>query len=153
MGMDRNDLIIKINRQSVFSLEEAQELLHVIFRITKQACEKVEGLIARLDTLPPGQEQLAASLEGQVNQLISEWQNKVTKLGAMPKGLWIADFDSGDGYYCWKYPERKIEFWHKYTDGFSKRMRVAEVGGAIPLHDRLRQKVLSTLRPPELVPE
>lgn len=149
MGMDRNDLIIEINRQSVFSLEEAQELLHVIYRITKQSCEKVEGLIARLDTLPPGQDQLASSLETQVNQLIAEWQAKVTKLGAMPKGLWIADFDSGDGYYCWKYPERKIEFWHKYTDGFSKRLRVAEVGGAIPLHDRLRQKVLSTLRPPE----
>jgi len=149
MGMDRTDLIIEINRQSVFSLEEAQELLGVIFRITKQYSEKVEGLISRLDTLPPGSDALASSLETQVNGLISEWQTKVQKLGAMPKGLWIADFDSGDGYYCWKYPERKIEFWHKYTDGYSKRVRVAEMASPIPLHDRLRQRVLSTLRPPE----
>lgn len=150
MGMDRTDLIIEINRQSVFSLEEAQELLGVIFRITKQYSEKVEALIARLDTLPPGSDALASSLETQVNGLISEWQAKVQKLGATPKGLWIADFDSGDGFYCWKYPERKIEFWHKYTDGFSKRVRVADFASPIPLHDRLRQKVLSTLRPPEL---
>lgn len=148
--MDRTDLIIEINRQSVFSLEEAQELLHVIFRITKTYSEKVEALIERLDALPAGQDASASSIETQVNSLITEWQNKVQKLGAAPKGLWIADFDSGDGYYCWKYPERKIEFWHKYTDGFSKRVRVAEVGSPIPLHDRLRQKVLSTLRPPEL---
>lgn len=107
-------------------------------------------MIARLDTLPPGSETLAASIETQVNGLISEWQTKVQKLGAMPKGLWIADFDSGDGFYCWKYPERKIDFWHKYTDGFSKRVRVNELTSPIPLHDRLRQKVLSPLRPPEL---
>jgi hypothetical protein len=150
MGMDRTDLIIEINRQSVFSLAEAQELLGVVFRITKQYSEKVEALIARLDTLPPGSETLAASIETQVNGLISEWQTKVQKLGAMPKGLWIADFDSGDGFYCWKYPERKIDFWHKYTDGFSKRVHVNELTSPIPLHDRLRQKVLSPLRPPEL---
>lgn len=147
----RSDLIIEINRRSVFSLEEAQELLHVIFRITKMYAEKVEALIGRLDTLPTGNEGLATSLETQVNSLIQEWQTKIQKLGALPKGLWIADFDSGDGYYCWKYPERKIEFWHKYTDGFTKRLRVAERVEPIPIHDRLRQKVLSpiSLRPPE----
>ena len=149
---DRSDLIIEINRQSVFSLEEAQGLLQVIFRITKTYSEKVEALIARLDGLPTGNDSMAASLETQVNGLIQEWQNKVQKLGALPKGLWIADFDSGDGYYCWKYPERKIEFWHKYTDGFTKRLRVAEPTEPIPIHDRLRQKVFTpiSLRPPEL---
>ena len=150
----RLDHIIEINRRSVFSLEEAQELLHVIFRITKSYAEKVESLIARLDTLASGQDHLATSLETQVNGLIQDWQNKVQKLGALPKGLWIADFDSGEGYYCWKYPERKIEFWHKYTDGFTKRVRVADPFAPIPIHDRLRQKVMSTissLRPPEIV--
>ena len=149
MGMDRTDLIIEINRQSVFALAEAQELLGVVFRITKQYSEKVEALIARLDKLPAGSDGLSTAIETQVNGLISEWQAKVQKLGASPKGLWIADFDSGDGYYCWKYPERKIEFWHKYTDGFSKRIRVNELTSPILLHDRLRQKVVSTLRPPE----
>lgn len=147
--MDRFDHIIEINRRSGFSLEEATELLPVIFRITKQYSEKVEALIERLDTMPVGNDALTSTLETQVNGLIQEWQNKVTKLGALPKGLWIADFDSGDGYYCWKYPERKIEYWHKYTDGFSKRVRVTDRFQPIPIHDRLRQKAFTpiNLRP------
>jgi hypothetical protein len=149
--MDRFDHIIEINRKSVFSLEEAQELLAVVYRITKTYSEKVEGLIERLDSLPVGNDTLSSSLEIQVNGLIQEWQNKVQKLGALPKGLWIADFDSGDGYYCWKYPERKIEYWHKYTDGYSKRVRVTDRFEPIPLHDRLRQKLFApiALRPTE----
>ena len=143
--MDRIDHVIEINRKSVFSLEEAQALLSVVFRITKTYSERVEALIERLDTLPPGNDALTASLETQVNSLIQEWQNKVQKLGALPKGLWIADFDSGDGYYCWKYPERSIEFWHKYTDGYSKRVRVTDRFQPISLHDRLRQKTFATI--------
>lgn len=147
--MDRIDHVIEINRKSVFSLDEAQALLSVVFRITKTYSERVEALIERLDTLPAGNDTLTSSLETQVNSLIQEWQNKVQKLGAMPKGLWIADFDSGDGYYCWKYPERRIEFWHKYTDGYSKRVRVTDRFQPIPLHDRLRQKSFTpiNLRP------
>ena len=154
MGIDREDRterVIEINRKSVFSLDEAQELLAVVFRITKQYGEKVEALIERLDTLPVGNDALTSSLEVQVNSLIQDWQNKVQKLGALPKGLWIADFDSGDGYYCWKYPERRIEFWHKYTDGYSKRVRVTDRFQPIPLHDRLRPKPFApiSLRPSE----
>ncbi len=149
----RSDLVIEINRQSVFSLEEAQGLLQVIFRITKAYCQKVEALLARLDTLPASQQDLSLSLEAQVNSHIQDWQTKVQKLGALPKGLWIADFDSGDGYYCWKYPERKIEFWHKYTDGFSKRLRVSDRSEPIPIREGLRKdpRAPISLRPPQLL--
>jgi hypothetical protein len=118
--------IIEINRRSVFSLIEARELLPVIFRITKNYAQKVEALIGRLEALPIGNDSLVTTLETQVNSFIQEWQDKVQKLGALPKGMWIADFDSGDGYYCWKFPERNIEFWHKYSDGYSKRVRVED---------------------------
>jgi hypothetical protein len=121
-----NGSIIEINRRSVFSLEEAQQLLPVIFKITKSYRLKVQALLDRLDAQAGLSESLVASLEEQVNQAIQDWQTKIQKLGAQPKGLWIADFDSGDGYYCWKFPERGIQFWHKYSDGFSKRVRVAE---------------------------
>ncbi|HVK61964.1 MAG TPA: DUF2203 family protein [Bdellovibrionales bacterium] len=120
------DRIIEINRRSVFSLEEAQELLPIVFRITKAYSQKVEAMIERLDAMTGVADAATSSLEFQVNTLIQEWQNKVQKLGALPKGLWIADFDSGDGYFCWKFPERRIEYWHKYTDGYSKRVRVIE---------------------------
>ena len=135
--------IVEINRRNVFSLEEAQELLPVVFRITKTYCQKVEALIERLEGLGSANEALVSSLESQVNTLIQEWQCKVQKLGAMPKGLWIADFDGGDGYYCWKYPERSIDYWHRYEDGYSKRVLVTERRKPVSLQDRLRKKILS----------
>lgn len=135
--------IIEINRRTVFTLEEAREILPVIFRITKAHSQKVEALIERLDGMAGQNEDLSSSLELQVNQLIQDWQNKIQKLGALPKGLWIADFDAGDGYYCWKFPERSIEYWHRYSDGFSKRISVADKKKPISIHDRLRKKIFS----------
>jgi hypothetical protein len=124
--------IIEINRRSVFTLEEAQELLPIVFRITKSYSQKVESLIAKLEGLTASNEGMATATEAQVNSLIQEWQSKVQKLGALPKGLWIADFDAGDGYFCWKYPERGIEFWHRYSDGYSKRVRVSAMAERTP---------------------
>lgn len=144
-GMDIHNIssIIEINRRQVFTLAEAQELLPVVFRITKIYSEKVQTLIDRLESLGGQNEELVTSLETQVSQLIQDWQNKVTKLGALPKGLWIADFDGGDGYYCWKFPERSIEFWHHYSDGYSKRTRVIDRKKPVSIQDRLRKKLLS----------
>jgi hypothetical protein len=124
--------VICINRWSLFSLAEARVLLPVVFRITKAYSQKVEVLIERLDALSGQNEDLITSIETQVNHLIQDWQNKVQKLGAMPKGLWIADFDSGDGYFCWKFPERTIEHWHNYNDGYTKRMSVSEKATPAP---------------------
>jgi len=135
--------VIEINRRDVFTLEEARELLPVVFRITKVYSSKVQALIERLESLGGNNEALVSSLEEQVGQLIQEWQSKVQKLGALPKGLWIADFDSGDGYFCWKYPERSIEFWHRHSDGYSKRIHVSERSKPVSLQDRLRQRIFS----------
>lgn len=118
--------IIEISRCQTFSLEEARKVLPIIFKITRNHSQQVEALIGRIDSLSGGNESLIAALEADVNQLIHDWQVKVQKLGAFPKGLWLADFDTGDGYFCWKYPERDIEFWHHYTDGFSKRVPIAK---------------------------
>ena len=107
-------------------MEEARDLLPVIFRITKSYSEKVETLIERIEAVTGRNDALASEIERQINSMIQEWQGKVERLGALPKGLWIADFDSGDGYYCWKFPERTIEYWHKYADGFSKRVHVSQ---------------------------
>gem|GEM_PF-5934521 len=58
----------------------------------------------------------------ELNLAIEKWQKKVERLGGEPQGLWIVDFDNGQGYFCWKFPEAKIGFWHGYEDGFSKRI-------------------------------
>ncbi len=141
------DHVIGINRRSTFTLEEARALLPVVFKITKTYRAKVTTLVERLDALPNTHEELISSLETQVNDLVQEWQSKVQKLGALPKGLWIADFDAGDGYFCWKFPENSIEFWHSYTDGYSKRISVTERVNTVPFR---MPRIATSLRPTEL---
>ena len=42
------------------------------------------------------------------------------------KGLWLVDFDSGDGYWCWAYPEDDLGYWHSYEGGFGARVPLEE---------------------------
>ena len=131
--MDSLSNVVGINRRSVFDLEEARALLPIVFRLTKSYSERVQILVNKLDKGAAGSNGAASNLqstdaiESEIGRLIQEWQSKIQKLGGVPKGLWLADFDSGDGYYCWKYPERNIEFWHAYRDGYSKRVRLSHV--------------------------
>jgi hypothetical protein len=46
------------------------------------------------------------------------------EMGIEVKGLWLIDFDNGSGYYCWRYPEESLQFYHSYEDGFRGRMRI-----------------------------
>jgi hypothetical protein len=118
--------LITINRRGVFSLEEARSILPVVRRITVEFSAKVELLIARLETLQLNQTDTICALEKQVNDLIQSWNDKIRKLGAEPRGLWVVDFNSGEGYYCWKHPEIDILYWHSYEDGYSGRKPLAK---------------------------
>ncbi len=123
--------IVGINRRSVFSFAEASAVLPVIQRLTKQYSERVQSMIKEIESLLP-ESTRAAGLEAQADRLIQDWQAKVQKLGGLPKGMWIVDFDSGDGYFCWKFPEKSIQHWHHYRDGFTKRVLLRETS-----HDSL----------------
>ena len=71
----------------------------------------------------------SAALESKINQKMDEWNSKVSRLGGISKGLWLVDFDSGDGFYCWKYPENDILYWHSYHEGFE---------GRVPINQKIR---------------
>lgn len=116
--------VFELNRRKLFSLTEAQALLPLILRITQQYSKRVQVLLGRVEAIQGHSETRVHDLEEQVNSLVQEWQTKMEKLGAHTKGLWIADLDSGDGYFCWKFPEERIEYWHKYSDGFSGRQKI-----------------------------
>lgn len=123
--MEGRDLIA-INRAGVFTLEQARAVLPVIRRITQDFANSVETLMARLESVSLTQTETISRLEGEVNDQIKAWHEKIKKLGAKPKGLWLVDFDAGDGYFCWKYPESDLEYWHSYENGFTKRVPVGD---------------------------
>lgn len=123
--------MITISRGGIFSLEQARSVLPVIRRITQEFSVKVEALMARLESVSLTQTETITRLEVEVNDLIKAWHEKIKKLGAKPKGLWLVDFDTGDGYFCWKYPETDLEFWHSYDDGFTGRVPIETRGQAV----------------------
>jgi hypothetical protein len=55
---------------------------------------------------------------------VDNWAEAVRAMGLEAKGLWLVDFDNGEGYYCWKYPEQVISHYHGYEDGFAGRIPI-----------------------------
>jgi hypothetical protein len=98
----------------VFSYHEAKTLLPQVRQATEEAYRRVEGLAASGD--PGAREQADAVVEA--------WAQGLHAHGLEIKGLWLVDFDNGSGYYCWRYPEERLEFYHSYDEGFGGRMRI-----------------------------
>jgi hypothetical protein len=114
--------VIEINRKKTFDIEDARRLLPLIYRMTEESSLEVKGLLNKIEAFSDKANPHVEILEARINVIIDRWQAKMLKLGAQPKGLWMADFDNGQGYYCWKFPEIQINYWHGYQDGFSGRI-------------------------------
>ena len=115
--------LIEFKKNKIFSLIEAQDLLPLIRRITGTAVEQVSLLENQAHQLPTDSTE-RTQLEGELNSIIRRWSDKVSKLGAIPKGFWLVDFDNGEGYFCWKYGEDDVNFFHEYSTGFGGRTRI-----------------------------
>ena len=57
-------------------------------------------------------------------EAVQRWAHQMEALGAEVKGVWLVDFDNGTGYYCWKWPEEELAWFHTYEDGFGGRVRI-----------------------------
>jgi hypothetical protein len=100
--------------KKVFSYDEAAALLPAVREATDGAFRRVESLAASAE--PKAREQADA--------IVQEWARGMLARGLEVKGLWLVDFDNGSGYYCWRYPEPGLQFYHSYEDGFGGRMRI-----------------------------
>lgn len=109
----------------VFTFDEARQLLPRVREITREAMEQLAAVqIAADDEEEAGEELSSDELQSAAAELLDRWARKIRSLGAEVKGPWLVDFDSGAGYYCWKWPEEGLEFFHTYEEGFSGRMRI-----------------------------
>jgi regulator of sirC expression with transglutaminase-like and TPR domain len=94
----------------VFTLSEARALLSRIQEITAEAVSRCAGIGDDAET------------EAERQEVVQGWVEKVSGFGVEVKGLWLVDFDSGAGYYCWKYPETSLDYFHGYDEGFAGRL-------------------------------
>ena len=111
---------------AIFTLEEARRLLPQVRGATQHYHDLVEGIRDSVDD--PDNAQEVAQAERRMNELIQAWVDEIQRLGVDVKGLWLADFDSGDGYYyCWKLGEADIEHFHRYETGFAGRRPISRL--------------------------
>jgi hypothetical protein len=113
----------------IFSLTEAHELLPTIRALTADAVRNAEQLTAELDAVETRPETAAQDdererLSAQLNGIVADWAGRISQLGLEAKGPWLVDFDTGSGYYCWRYPEDAVSHFHGYEDGFAGRMKI-----------------------------
>ncbi len=116
--------LISFNQNRTFTYQEAQQLLPIVYKITHSVFYQVKTLVQRAEVIRGVNADQAAKIETDIQQLVDSWYDKMSKLGAKPKGLWLADFDNGKGYFCWKFPETELQHWHGYNDGFSARKKI-----------------------------
>lgn len=110
-------------RAKNWSLAAAKEMLPEVRARTGRAFAEVERLEAARDALPAGAEQ-REEIEAQLAETVQRWVREMEALGLDVKGLWLVDFDSGAGYYCWTWPEEELAFFHGYEEGFGGRARI-----------------------------
>lgn len=111
----------------IFTLEEARALMPRVKGLTEPAFELATSLAEELEGLEAATDAAGSeALRERLNTLVSSWAEAVRDLGPDVKGLWLVDFDAGDGYWCWAYPEETLDHWHSYEGGFRSRVPVAE---------------------------
>jgi regulator of sirC expression with transglutaminase-like and TPR domain len=103
-------LVLETPQKKIFTLEQARSVLPKVKELTSKAVFKFARLSEGEET------------EDERQGVVGEWAREILLLGAEIKGLWLVDFDSGAGYYCWKYPEAALEYFHGYEEGFSGRL-------------------------------
>ena len=95
-------------------------MLPDVRRITEKAHARVE----QIEEAAEGGRLPAEDARRQVDEVVTGWANELLGRGIEVKGLWLIDFDNGSGYYCWKYPEPGLHFYHSYDEGFGGRVRI-----------------------------
>ena len=107
----------------IFSLDQARALLPAVRQLTADAVIRADAIAGELQKVPeddPARAQLSEALR----EIVNGWADAVRALGVEVKGLWLVDFDNGEGYYCWKYPEDTVAHYHGYEEGFAGRMSI-----------------------------
>ena len=107
----------------VYVLEEASELLPVVRKVTKSAYERLSGLNERLELMLLCDPRRVVIVD-EYEKIVRKWIASITRLGAIPNGLWRVDFDTGEGYLCWRFPELKIGYFRDYDSKFEDRKSV-----------------------------
>jgi hypothetical protein len=106
-----------------WTLAGAREVLGDVRTRTESAFLETERLQA-IRNSEDTEAEAKLEAEAQLRSVVSLWIREMEALGLEVKGAWLVDFDSGSGYYCWRWPETDVEYFHSYDEGFEQRIRI-----------------------------
>lgn len=104
-----------------WTLEGARAVLADVRVRTERAVEQAERLVLEREGAT---REARARIDERLQRVIERWAREIEALGAEVKGVWLVDFDNGSGYYCWRWPEDDLGYFHGYEDGFAGRTRI-----------------------------
>ena len=106
-----------------YSYEQALSMLPSVVRLTRDAIGGIEALFNCIQSREEAERRKDELVQAR-EEIVDRWRQDISHLGCEAKGLWLVDWDSGDGYYCWRYPEETLSFFHSYEEGFAGRLPI-----------------------------
>ena len=118
--------IVARDDHRVFSLAEVRALFPLVQRITRHAYFELEPVRRRMARLVPGHP-AQREVEAVYETIVRRWLGKMQRLGLLVRGLWLVDFDTGDGFLCWRFPQLKVGHYYAYGKAYTDRRPIDEV--------------------------
>ncbi len=112
-------------KEKLFSLKEAQELLPLISKITKRHHQQLTPIQVRLQKLLANDPRRRVP-ERDFEAIVSQWKQKVERLGATVTGLWMVEFSLGEGALAWRFPELRLGHFKEHGMSFDERIKLAD---------------------------
>lgn len=111
-------------RDKLFNLAEARALLPLVKSITeKHQCE-LAPVKERLEKMLANDPR-RAPFEHEFEQIVTRWRAKIELLGATVPGLWVVEFNVGEGWLSWRYPELSLSSFRPTGAKLSDRRSLA----------------------------
>ena len=122
------------NEKKYFSLDEANRALNYVRRVVGDIIDVYQKVVRMRQKLEEmGESQFSLSPDSEYEQLMDRLGILVDEIHVM--GAELKDFEKGlvdfpakhdgqDIFYCWKFGEDQIEYWHELEAGFAGRKSI-----------------------------
>lgn len=109
--------------EKLFNLAEAKELLPLVQTVTQKHQMQLNPVQDRLNRMLSNDPR-RNPIEQEYEQIVSQWKSKIEKLGATVHGLWVVEFNVGEGVLCWRYPELSLNYFRANGGDFASRVKI-----------------------------